>query len=157
MIANFENQTLTLEGSLTERTSLADVETLIDQEAANGSLDVDFSGIDVINSMGLQKWITIIAEKKLAIRYINCPVWQVVQLNIMKDFLKFGASVKSFQAPFHCEDDDTPLVYLLEVGDDVPILADYNDYTFAPLTIKGKTYTPDFEPSEYLYFLSQLS
>lgn len=82
-------------------------------------LVIDFSGIQFINSLGIQKWVKFMAGIPSDIRIVfhKCPPRIVNQLNLFADFTaKKPVHFSSFQAPYYCEKCDESRDVLLEEG-----------------------------------------
>lgn len=78
-----------------------------------GALDVkiyefDFEGVDKLNSCGIRGWISFIdtIEKDRTVIYKNCPQIVIEQMGMVYGFIKEGATIESFYAPYFCADCD---------------------------------------------------
>jgi prepilin-type N-terminal cleavage/methylation domain-containing protein len=71
----------------------------------NQRLVLDLAGVTMLNSVGLRTWVNWTRELRLpeGIFLRNCPPPVVHQMNILDGFLPLGATVESFQIPYHCE------------------------------------------------------
>ncbi len=75
----------------------------------------DFEKISMINSCGIREWIKFINEIKTGeLCYTNCPQIIIEQINMVHGFIKKGASVDSFIAPYFCEKCDDEKKVLLK-------------------------------------------
>ncbi len=65
----------------------------------------DFKQVAMINSCGIREWINFINKLDAAaeIVYKDCPQIVIEQMNMVHGFLKAGASIDSFYAPYFCE------------------------------------------------------
>lgn len=70
--------------------------------------EFDFDKLQLINSCGIREWISYVegipAEAKLI--YKNCPQIIIEQMNMVHGFVKKGAEIESFYAPYYCESCD---------------------------------------------------
>jgi hypothetical protein len=84
----------------------------------------DFSGVTLINSTGLQRWIKFLEGIPAGVRiaFARCPVRVVNQINMFPGFLA-GRSVQieSFYASYYCEACDKSSDVLLETGKDFKV------------------------------------
>lgn len=103
-------KTLTFIGSIDEEFDFKDLISDATQ------LIVDFKGLKMINSCGIREWINYIEKQgsNTKIIYINCPQIIIQQMNMVSGFLTENAEVKSFYAPYYCEDSDEEKMILLE-------------------------------------------
>lgn len=81
------------------------------------SLILNFKGISLINSAGIQKWVKFMQSipSTVALTFEECPPNIVNQCNLFANFTG-GKKVKftSFQAPFFCESCDEAVDILLQ-------------------------------------------
>ncbi|MEZ4752007.1 MAG: hypothetical protein R3B54_15655 [Bdellovibrionota bacterium] len=87
------------------------------QFAGVTQLHLNFKGITLINSAGIQKWVKFMQSipATIAITFEECPPNIVNQCNLFANFTG-GKKVKfqSFQAPFFCETCDDSVDILLQ-------------------------------------------
>jgi hypothetical protein len=63
----------------------------------------DFEKIKLINSCGIREWIKYLEDIVGAdVEYINCPQIIIEQVNMVHGFIKKGATIKTFIAPYFC-------------------------------------------------------
>lgn len=81
----------------------ADFKELIGLEQKK--ISFDFNQIAMINSCGIREWINFIEKipSSCSITYNNCPQIIIEQINMVHGFFKQGATIKSFYAPYFCE------------------------------------------------------
>ena len=91
---------------------------------ADGSpLNLDFSGVKHINSIGIKmwiQWVTPVAQGR-QVTFVNCPKSIILQINMVKSFLPEGASVESFKLPLYCEACDSESNIMLQTKSDVQV------------------------------------
>ncbi len=79
----------------------------------------DFDGIKMINSCGVRDWIQFIekipADTKII--YKKCPQIVIEQINMVHGFIRKGAKIDSFYAPYYSEDKDEVIKVLLKSED----------------------------------------
>lgn len=77
---------------------------------------VDFKGLKGINSCGIREWIHFVEGLggNVKIEYYNCPQVVVQQMNMVSGFLTSNAEVKTFYAPYFCEESDEEKLILLK-------------------------------------------
>lgn len=156
MEAQLNGITLTFKGTLDEHSSPEFLHKTVKDamDLVRGArVRLDFSQVRRANSCGILTWFKLLEQLKPRVTYINVPVWLVEQFNF-SDALRGDALVESFQAPFYCPDKDAHAVITLTVGREVPLLADYSDFTLTVPGEGGAVFEPDFEPEEYFQFLA---
>jgi len=81
----------------------ADFKELLGLE--QNKISFDFNGVTMINSCGIREWIRFIEKipNKVSITYENCPQIIIEQINMVHGFFRPGAVIKSFYAPYFCE------------------------------------------------------
>ena len=79
----------------------------------------NFERIQMINSCGVREWINFLekVDSGAKVTYVNCPQIIVEQMNMVHGFLREGASVESFYAPYFDEDKDEEKKILLKASD----------------------------------------
>lgn len=65
----------------------------------------DFDKVTMINSCGIREWIKFIEKipTRSNIVYKKCPQIIIEQINMVHGFLRQGATIASFYAPYYCE------------------------------------------------------
>ncbi len=65
---------------------------------------LDFEKITAINSCGIREWVEYVEEldHRIELVYRNCPQVIIEQINMVSGFIKDGAKVESFYAPYFC-------------------------------------------------------
>ena len=78
----------------------------------------DLEDIQNFNSCGIREWIYFVAkfEDKESFEFTNCAVPVVDQINMVPD-TQGAASIKSFFAPYFCEEEEKPTDMLVNVQD----------------------------------------
>lgn len=68
----------------------------------------DFEQMSLINSCGIREWISFIEKipSNTGMTYLNCPQIVIEQMNMVHGFIKEGAVIESFYAPYYCESCD---------------------------------------------------
>ena len=129
------------EGSIDEDASFEDIPFDFDSEYL-----FDFNNLKAINTCGAREWILFLKklDNSVKITYQRCPRILVEHMNGVKGFVKTGARVKSFYAPYYCKEKDIEKMILLQdsdIKDGMPpaIKNDYGDEM-------------DFDASWELYF-----
>ena len=91
-------------GSLTEE-SAQSLKPLLSHAGEN--FIFNFKGIDYVNSQGVKNWINFLRAFEVGrnIVFEECPVYIVVQINMIKRF-KGSAVINSFFSDFNCESCD---------------------------------------------------
>lgn len=89
-----------LVGAIDEDADFKELEGL-DQK----KISFDFDKITMINSCGIREWIKFleVLPEKSEIVYKNCPQIIIEQINMVHGFIRKGASIESFYAPYFCE------------------------------------------------------
>lgn len=103
---------VTLSGEIDEDSNFSKLESLSDAKYV-----FDFNDITMINSCGIREWITFIEklDPKISIVYQRCPQVIIEQINMVHGFLRAGAQIESFYAPYFSEDEDKEYKILLKV------------------------------------------
>jgi hypothetical protein len=100
-----------LSGVLDENSDLSSLGGL------SGQVAFDFKEVARVNSCGVREWVNLIQKIQggAQIKYENCPIVVVKQLNAVPDF-QGKAKVASFFAPYFCEACDEEAVKLLDTS-----------------------------------------
>ena len=98
-----DTATILLKGSIDED---ADFKELNDLDAK--IYEFDFENVDTLNSCGIRGWISFVEKipdtKKVV--YKNCPQIVIEQISMVFGFIKEGALIESFYAPYFCPNCD---------------------------------------------------
>ena len=125
------------------------------QKSDSHAVVVNFEKVERSNSVGLMEWINVLNKLGKPFHYVKTPWWLIQQINMNPDFLSSGSKVVSFLAPFvNMEREDEQVQFLLVVGKDVEIRDDYEGFSLNRVESDGVEFEPDFEPEDYLYFIS---
>lgn len=107
---NQANGKTTLAGFLDENSDLKPLEQI------TGTAVLDFKDVTRVNSCGVREWVNLMAKMSAAeVRYEQCPMVVVKQLNAVPDFVG-RAKIGSFFAPYFCEPCDEDDLKLLEAA-----------------------------------------
>jgi hypothetical protein len=89
-------------------------EELLQNKGKNYKLDLN--EIKMINSCGIREWVHFVEKlgSDVKIEYYNCPQIIIQQMNLVSGFLTANAEIKSFYAPYFCEDNDEEKSVLLQ-------------------------------------------
>lgn len=70
----------------------------------SSSIIFDFAQVTLLNSCGIREWITFIDKipATTQVIYRNCQQIIIEQMNMVHGFIKKGAMVESFYAPYYC-------------------------------------------------------
>ncbi len=68
-------------------------------------ITLDFNQVSMINSCGIREWIRFLEKipEESSIYYVNCPQIIIEQINMVHGFIRKGAEIHSFYAPYFCE------------------------------------------------------
>lgn len=114
---------------------------------------LDFDGVTLINSSGIQRWIAFLESVPESIRvdFKNCPLRIVNQMNLFPAFLA-GRDVKvhSFYAPYYCECIDESKNVLLNTDEH---FADLDDIKVPNISCDQCGELMEFDGIEKKYFL----
>ena len=85
----------------------------------------NFNDVEFINSQGVKNWISFFKnfEKDREIRFQNCTIDVVMQINTLKRFLG-SAEVESFYCDFSCSSCDAEKSELFEAKDGYEAIVD---------------------------------
>jgi hypothetical protein len=158
MQSELNGVTIVFSGVLDEKSSMASVRGLVEKAMANSSdgfVRLDFGNVRRANSIGILAWAKFVDSTAFRFVYVNAPNWLVEQFNLC-GLLKADGKVESFQAPFYNSDNDKHEVVTLLVGKDVPIQDDYSSFEIVLAAADGTKLEADFEPAEYLSFLTRM-
>ncbi|MCK5882833.1 MAG: hypothetical protein KAG61_04030 [Bacteriovoracaceae bacterium] len=92
----------------------ADFKKLLDIKASR--FVFDFNKIGLLNSCGIREWISFLEgiPGDVQVTYKNCPQIIIEQMNMVHGFIKEGAKIETFYAPYYCEDCDSETKVLLQ-------------------------------------------
>ena len=112
----------------------------------------NFDLVTMINSCGIREWINFIEKlpTESKIEYHNCRQIIIEQINMVQGFIKKGASITSFYAPYFCNKCDAEKKIKLKTND-------LNNATAPELKCDQCEDTLEFDAIEeqYFAFLSQ--
>ena len=79
------------------------------------SIEFNLNDISLINSCGIRDWVEFqkTIPESVQISYSHCPQVIIEQINIIKGFIREGAKVKSFYAPYYDEANDQEIKILI--------------------------------------------
>ncbi|MCO4794148.1 MAG: hypothetical protein KC493_10565 [Bacteriovoracaceae bacterium] len=79
----------------------------------------DLEEINLINSCGVREWINFLEKlpSTSSITYRNVPQVVVEQINMVQGFVREGAQIESFYAPYYNEQTDQVVKILINVND----------------------------------------
>jgi DNA-directed RNA polymerase subunit RPC12/RpoP len=78
----------------------------------------NFDQVDSINSCGIRDWIKMLGELgDKEVTYKNCRQIIIEQMNMVHGFIKEGATVESFYAPYFCENCEHEMQHLLKTNE----------------------------------------
>ena len=111
----------------------------------------DFDKLDGMNSCGIREWIKFInaLSDNKNITYSNCPVQIIEQINMIMDFRKKGTEIKSFYAPYYCEECDHESFCLLQAEE----VADVSNPPAKNCEKCGSEMEFDYPPEQFFRFL----
>ncbi len=114
---------LTIKTYLKESTCMVEFEGRIDEDSVfdqvleikTNEYHFNFEKIEMINSCGIRNWMTFIGEidDSAKILYQKCSQVIIEQMNMVNGFIKQGASIESFYAPYYCDPCDIEIKMLL--------------------------------------------
>lgn len=101
-------------GSIDEDANFEEIEKVQEKEYI-----FDFDQVSMINSCGIREWIKFIEKLPgdAKITYKRCPQIIIEQMNMVHGFIRQGASIESFYAPYYDEESDTEHKILLQSKD----------------------------------------
>ncbi|OUR96275.1 hypothetical protein A9Q84_07915 [Halobacteriovorax marinus] len=75
---------------------------------SNKTYIFDFDEVSLINSCGIREWVNFLETipKDVSLTYRNCRQIIIEQINMVHGFIRTGACVESFYAPYYCESCD---------------------------------------------------
>ncbi len=103
-----------LKGSIDEDSDFTEIEKIqVEHYSFN------FENVTMINSCGIRDWIRFIEKlpDSATISYLKCPQIIIEQINMVHGFIRKGASIESFYAPYYDEESDTEHKILLNSAD----------------------------------------
>ena len=117
---------------------------------------IDMSGVYSVNSTGVRSWVDYLKAYHGKILYRNCSMPVIDQFNMVPEFMGQKAWVESFYSLFFCNACHQEEPKLLEVGKNVNFEEREVTEIFFCSTCKSPL-EPDFDPEEYLLFLSDVN
>jgi len=83
----------------------ADLSEILETKASH--INFDFNQVELINSCGIREWIKFLDLLSCeSVQYENCPQIIIEQINMVHGFIRPGSRLKSFYAPYYCEECD---------------------------------------------------
>jgi hypothetical protein len=155
--ANVLPNTLSFEGVLDEQTSEDSLLAILEEVKRNGlkpPLIIDLSKVSYANSRGGLVWLKFGRAAGVPLKYVNAPVWLINQFNMITDYFINGSFVETMMAPYFAPQTGDSRSFMLKVGVDFPLMADYSDFTMPNRNENGKIFEPDFEPARYFHFIT---
>jgi hypothetical protein len=126
-------------------------------EREQPALWIDFSGVERVNSQGVNAWVRTIAKQKTKIHFVNLPVCVMEPFSLLPEFRGKGADLSSFWALYTCHTCRRDDKVLLVVGRDiVPGLSQYEDGPERKCADCGRTMEFTHDPVSFLSFLEKL-
>ncbi len=109
-----DNLVVTFSGLIDEDSSFESIENKL-----NGNVIFDFEEVSLINSCGIREWVTFLesVDKGTILTYRNCRQIIIEQVNMVHGFIRDGARIESFYAPYYCEECDQEHKVHLNVAD----------------------------------------
>ncbi|MBL7663530.1 MAG: hypothetical protein JNM93_00240 [Bacteriovoracaceae bacterium] len=106
--------TVQFKGSIDEDATFQEIEKI----KAN-QYNFDFEELKMINSCGIREWIKFIEKLPATAKviYQKCPQIIIEQMNMVHGFIRKGAEIESFYAPYYDEESDTEHKILLNTAD----------------------------------------
>jgi len=111
-----EDAKLIIETQLIEDKAIINFKGKIDEDSDFESLIklqqksyiFDFNDVSFINSCGIREWINFLEKlpQNLELTYKNCPQVIMEQMSMVHGFVRDGATIESFYAPYYCEECD---------------------------------------------------
>lgn len=125
-------------------------EALSESEA--GVVEVDFSTVGRVNSIGLNSWINALLKLKPTITYVKVPPWLVEQFNERRRDLLSNAAVESIFVPFFNLNSGTQELKLMKMGSEIPYVQTYKglEKSFEHKNGGGDTLELDVDLNQYL-------
>ena len=79
------------------------------------AIEFNLKDISLINSCGIRDWVEFqkTIPESVQISYSHCPQVIIEQINIIKGFIREGAKVNSFYAPYYDESNDQEIKILI--------------------------------------------
>lgn len=143
--------------SFTERSFEEAIKPLKDENSSS-PVYLDLIDVQHSNSQGMLTWRMALMSASVPLVLQNIPVWLVEVFNMWPNYLSgIDVCVESIQASFYDPDTEQVKVCLLNIGKDIPILTDYSDYEYPEVQFNGRTLEPEFDPSVYFTFLTDLA
>ena len=120
-----------------------------------GEVVFNLSGVRRINSCGVREWVNFVRDLPgiTNLVYSHCSPAIVTQLNMIYNF-KGGATLRSFYAPYVCDDCDYETEKLFDIKDQFPNKSSADLPTFDCPECKTELEFDDL-PERYLAFLSE--
>ncbi len=159
MVVEFRDDIVFLKGFLDEDINskeLLDSLLAAEKEVTTKYLKVNFSDVQLANSVGILHWLKSIESLKTPLCYSQAPKWLVSQLNMVPQFMHNNAVVESFDVPFYCEDNDDEIIQQFITGQDIEIKGEsFSVEDFPTIEKDGSSYNIDVLPKNYFRFITE--
>jgi anti-anti-sigma regulatory factor len=141
--------TVEFHGEIDENSDLSGLRTRL-----TGPVVFDLESVDRINSCGVREWVNFVRDIEVeTLVFSHCSPSVVTQLNMIYNF-RGDAVIRSFYAPYVCEDCDNEIEKLLDVESQFP-KGDFDDVpTFVCEKCSNEMEFDDI-PERYFSFLKE--
>ena len=154
MQVSVEGNSLIFSGVMDESSDFKSIETVIKQVMQKHSKIIfDLSGVDRSNSTGIRGWLKVLTDTNPAGRYVKAPCWLLEQISMLPKLCPASMLVESMILPFYSEETDGHMLKYCEVGREIPISEDYDDFELAVVDDAGHKFELD-ATSDVFYFIS---
>lgn len=147
--------TLSLKGWMDERIETSGIrQTLLHLLKEKTKITLDLGDLDRANSSGLRFLAILLQEFSTRIGIKRLPAFFVELINVAA-IIPDSVEIISFHVPFYHPKTDHIEEICLEIGKDIPLKDNYEDFDCMALVSRDSGLIPDFEPQEFFTFLTE--
>lgn len=137
---------ITYEGKLDETVSSNFfTESLLALGSEHSTVKMDFSGVSSGNSVGIRFLHRYLSQLDRKVIFKKVPLWLLEQFGMQRGFIVEGTVIESVYLPFYCSATEEDIYHVWKMGDDVPIMKDYETFEAPNVIVDGKEFEPDFD------------
>lgn len=155
IVPNPQEAVIALKGWMDERIETSGIrQILINLYKEKSKVILDLGDLDRANSSGLRYLAILLQEFGARVGIQRLPAFFVELINVAA-IIPDNVDIISFHVPFYHPKTDHVEEICLEIGKDIPLKDNYEDFDCTSLVSPESGLIPDFEPQEFFTFLTE--